>query len=132
MADRKLTVETAPDGAQIVSDGATRWRVYVAGPPDARWVFVNGYIARIEPAAKGRPRGRAGASRDMSAPMPATVVKVLVEPGSRVKKGDVVLMLEAMKMELAIHANQDGVVRAVLCEAGQLVQPGTNLVEIAP
>ncbi len=132
MADRALTVETAPDGAQVVSDGVTRWRVYVAGPPDERWVFVNGHIARLEPVGKDRARGRTRGTSDMSAPMPATVVKVLVEPGSPVKKGDVVLMLEAMKMELAIHASRDGVVRQVRCQPGELVQPGVNLVELEP
>jgi biotin carboxyl carrier protein len=62
--------------------------------------------------------------------MPATVVKVLAEPGTRVRKGDTLIMLEAMKMELAVKAPRDGVVRAVKCQPGELVQPGVNLVEL--
>ncbi len=58
--------------------------------------------------------------------MPATVVKILVEPGAPVSKGDIVLMLEAMKMELPVRASRDGVVRAVLCKPGELVQPGSQ------
>lgn len=127
-----FSTETAPDGAIVVSDGTRRWRVYVAGPPEDRWVFVDGHVMRVEAVAKGRTSRRARGGTDMSAPMPATVVSVLVAPGTRVAKGDVVLTLEAMKMELAIHATRDGVVRAVLCEPGQLVQPGVNLVELEP
>ena len=66
----------------------------------------------------------------MTAPMPATVVKVLVEPGQAVAEGDTVLVLEAMKMELPIRAPRAGVVKAVHCAQGELVQPGVALVEL--
>ena len=128
MAD--FTIDTAPDGAQVVSDGQTRWRVYIAGPPHDRWVFVNGHVFRLDRPEKGRASGRTRGGGDMSAPMPATVVNVLVTAESRVAKGDVLVTLEAMKMELAIRASRDGVVRRVLVEAGQLVQPGAPLLEL--
>jgi 3-methylcrotonyl-CoA carboxylase alpha subunit len=66
----------------------------------------------------------------MAAPMPATVVKILVQAGDRVEKGAPVVMLEAMKMELAVRAAQSGTVRSVNCKPGELVQPGVQLVEI--
>jgi biotin carboxyl carrier protein len=62
--------------------------------------------------------------------MPATVLKVLVAPGSPVKKGDTVIVLEAMKMELPIRAPRSGRVTALHCAKGDLVQPGVNLLEI--
>jgi biotin carboxyl carrier protein len=55
---------------------------------------------------------------------------VEVQAGSHVRKGDTLLILEAMKMELPIRATADGVVRSVECEPGQLVQPGTVLIEL--
>jgi biotin carboxyl carrier protein len=58
-------------------------------------------------------------------------VNVLVQPGARVAKGDVLVMLEAMKMELPVKAPRDGVVRAIRCQPGELVQPGVDLVELA-
>ena len=61
--------------------------------------------------------------------MPATVIRVLVAPGSHVKKGDVVVLLEAMKMELPIRALSDGTVTAVHCRDGELVQADQVLVE---
>jgi biotin carboxyl carrier protein len=62
--------------------------------------------------------------------MPATVLKVLVQPGAKVKKGDVVLILEAMKMELPLRAAGDATVTAVHCREGELVQPDVVLVEL--
>jgi len=62
--------------------------------------------------------------------MPATVVKVLAQPGDAVKKGDVVILLEAMKMELPIRAPADAIVTAVLCRAGEIVQADAILAEL--
>lgn len=126
-----FTVDSVDDGTYLVSDGTRRWRVVVAGPADDRWVFVDGRTERVEIVAQGTRRGRSrGSAHDMTAPMPATVVKVLVEPGVSVQKGAPVVMLEAMKMELAVRAARSGVVRAILCRPGDLVQPGIQLVEI--
>lgn len=66
----------------------------------------------------------------MTAPMPATVVNILVAPGQEVAEGTTVLVLEAMKMELPIRAPRAGVVKAVRCAQGELVQPGVSLVEL--
>jgi biotin carboxyl carrier protein len=124
-------IEELGNGAFVVTHAGRRLRVIVAGPPDDRWVFADGRVARVEIVSRDRRRSsRPSAAHDMSAPMPATVVKILVEPGARVARGDTVLMLEAMKMELPIRASRDGIVRAVLCKPGELVQPGANLVEI--
>ena len=63
--------------------------------------------------------------------MPATVVTVAVAPGDAVKKGDLVVLLEAMKMELPLRATADGVVKSVSCREGDLVQADAVLVEFA-
>ncbi len=57
-------------------------------------------------------------------------VRVDAVPGARVRKGDTLLILEAMKMELPIRAPADGVVRAVHCREGELVTPGVALVDL--
>jgi glutaconyl-CoA decarboxylase len=62
--------------------------------------------------------------------MPATVLRINVKPGDAVKKGDVLVLLEAMKMELPIRAAADATVAAVHCREGELVQPDTPLVEL--
>ena len=62
--------------------------------------------------------------------MPATVRRILVEPGASVAKGDTLLVLEAMKMELPVRAPADGIVASVSCREGDLVQAGVTLVEL--
>ena len=63
--------------------------------------------------------------------MPATVRAVLVTAGDHVTVGQPLVILEAMKMELPLRAPVDGTVKTVRCEPGDLVQPGTALVEVA-
>lgn len=67
----------------------------------------------------------------ITAPMPGTIVNVLVKPGQSVKKGQVVAVLEAMKMENEIVAPVDGKVETVNVDKGQNVSLGDNLLEIA-
>ena len=63
--------------------------------------------------------------------MPATVLKVLVTPGTQVKKGETLVILEAMKMEHALTAPHDGQVSEVAVEAGQQVAEGARIMAIA-
>jgi biotin carboxyl carrier protein len=62
--------------------------------------------------------------------MPATVLKVHVKAGDSVKKGDTVVLLEAMKMELPLRAPGDAIVQAVHCRDGDLVQADAVLVDL--
>lgn len=64
----------------------------------------------------------------IDAPMPGKIVKVVVEEGQSVKAGDVLLVLEAMKMQNEITADADGTVKAVNVEAGQNVKVKESLV----
>jgi len=64
------------------------------------------------------------------APMPATVVAINTTAGHSVNEGDTLIVLEAMKMELPIKSPRSGIVKAVRCAKGELVQPGVNLIEL--
>ena len=63
----------------------------------------------------------------IESPMVGSVWKINVAPGQRVRAGDVLLILEAMKMEVPIHAPEDGTVLQVACKPGQMVTPGSAL-----
>ena len=76
-------------------------------------------------------RATTSAAGTLTAPMPATVIKVHVRPGDAVKKGEIVVVLEAMKMELPLRALGDGVVSAIRCREGELVHADAALVEFA-
>jgi acetyl/propionyl-CoA carboxylase alpha subunit len=118
---------------RVEHDG--RWEVvYVVGQPPDEWAFWNGHVYHGnlgEAHPEGvRSKSPQSAVQALSAPMPASVVKVLVTPGALVKKGDALIILEAMKMELPLRATGDATVKAVHCREGELVQPETVLVEL--
>jgi biotin carboxyl carrier protein len=93
------------------------------------WVFLDGNTYVVESTARRRT-GPAEDPSALAAPMPATVTQVHVSPGATVHAGDVLITLEAMKMELPIRAGIDGTVLAVHCRVGEMVQPGLPLVEL--
>ena len=86
-------------------------------------------VAAPVAAPKAAPAGNAGAIA-VKAPMPGTIMKVNVAPGQAVKKGDVLCVLEAMKMENDISAPQDGVVASVNVQKGASVQGEDVLVTL--
>ena len=87
------------------------------------------------PAARRGRRARAagGATEaDLTAPMQGTVVKLALDVGDPVAAGELVLVLEAMKMENHVVAHRDGVITALPVEAGTVVQQGETLCTIEP
>ena len=114
-------------GELRVGDTGHAW---VCASGDTRWVFLDGEVFAIEVQPEGRRRRAAAAHASLSAPMPATVVRVEVSAGAVVRHGDTLVILEAMKMELPIRASVDGTVTAVHCKPGDLVQPGVALIDI--
>ena len=75
------------------------------------------------------PAGAQGAVK-VNAPMPGKILKVNAAAGAAVKKGDVLVVLEAMKMENEICAPQDGTVATVECSVGDSVETGKVLVSM--
>ena len=71
-----------------------------------------------------------GTGSTVKAPMQATVVKLAVEEGQKVVKGDLILVLEAMKMEQPVEAHKDGVISGINAEVGQTVSSGHVLLAI--
>ena len=82
--------------------------------------------AAEKPAAPA-PAAPAGEGERITSPMPGTILAVNVTPGQSVKKGDVLMILEAMKMENEIMCPRDGVVGSVQAAKGAAVESGTLL-----
>lgn len=80
-----------------------------------------------QPAAKPAPKASA---ESIKAPLPGSIMKVLVTPGQRVKRGDVLLTMESMKMENSIMAERDCTIKAVYVEVGKNVMQDDVLVDI--
>jgi acetyl-CoA/propionyl-CoA carboxylase biotin carboxyl carrier protein len=93
----------------------------------------SGRPAAVPPSRRSHaPTVVAGASGDaVKAPMQATIVKVAVEDGQQVVKGDLVVVLEAMKMEQPIQAHKDGVIGGINADPGTTVSAGHQLLTIS-
>lgn len=81
------------------------------------------------PAAPAAPQGGAG-SVTISAPMPGNVLDIRVAVGEAVKSGQVLVILEAMKMENEIVAPQDGTVATINCQKGDVVNVGDTFLTL--
>lgn len=92
---------------------------------------AGGSAAPAAPAKAAAAPKAVGAGEKVAAPMPGTIVSVNVSNGQSVKKGDVLVVLEAMKMENEIKAPADGTVTSVAVAKGESVDTGATLVTIA-
>jgi biotin carboxyl carrier protein len=130
VGDWQLTVLVDAEGSMRFKElpGTTAWAI---ASGDVRWVFVDGRVFELEIHRQGTARKRGGGHHgSLSAPMPATVLRIDVAVGDRVQRGDTLIILEAMKMELPVKATAAGKIEAIKCQPGELVQPGTALIEI--
>jgi len=117
--------------------GNSRYRVngrlaYATRDRDRAWVFLDGRTYVIETESRDAA-DRVHATDDqvaLSAPMPATIIAIKVAPGQEVAAGDLLVLLEAMKMEVPIKAPRAGRVKSLACREGDLVQPGIPLLEL--
>ena len=104
---------------------------YVSADGAKRWVTVDGKTSVLTRSSGG---GRKSTGHDhpsdLMAPMPGVVRSVNVSEGESVSKGQTLLVLEAMKMEIRIQAKNDGVVRKLFVQQGQTVEREQPLVEV--
>ncbi|MGV9713499.1 acetyl/propionyl/methylcrotonyl-CoA carboxylase subunit alpha [Gordonia sp. NPDC003424] len=123
--------ESLPRQNVVVEVGGRRVEVSLPGDLALGGGGGNG-VVRKKPKARARKKGAAAAASgdSVQAPMQGTVVKVAVEEGQQVATGDLVVVLEAMKMENPVTAHKDGVVTGLAVEAGAAVTQGTLLLEI--
>lgn len=125
-----LAVERVRDGVFVATvDG--RHVPFLCVRDGARtWLHWDGVTYVLEDEDDGARGGQRGHAHGLEAPMPGRVIAVKVAPGQAVVKGEEVLVVEAMKMENALRAPRDGVVKAVSARVGDMVSPGTVLVEL--
>jgi acetyl-CoA/propionyl-CoA carboxylase biotin carboxyl carrier protein len=122
-------VRAVGGGWYVVHEGGRQTRIAIASDADVTWIHADGFVTTQQARTERPARGRRGDDA-VSSPMPATVVAINTAPGRSVNEGDTVIVLEAMKMELPIKAPRSGIVKAVNCAKGELVQPGVNLLEL--
>ncbi|MDE2198686.1 MAG: acetyl-CoA carboxylase biotin carboxylase subunit [Rhodospirillales bacterium] len=148
-----LTIRAAPqegEGRLLTWEGARHVAALREEEPGRLSVLLDGMVTRlalVRTAAEsltvilaGRnhvfflvdplspPRAEAAGGGRIAAPIPGRVASVLVAPGDAVRRGQALIVLEAMKMELTLSAAMDGVVASLRCAEGDMVQEGVDLV----
>ena len=131
--ENELTV-TTQDGQQgwcTTSDGSLHSFAWAwAGNSLELWLDGDVFIfERVERRARSDRETSVGGS-DILALMPGTIKQILVAPGDSVKRGQTVIIMESMKMELTIAAHRDGVVKQIPVEQGGQVEKGMRLLEL--
>jgi biotin carboxyl carrier protein len=116
------------DAPTAGSASATQLAYAIADGPRT-WIFLDGRTYVVERDAPEHVHVTDDQVA-LSAPMPATVISIPVSPGQAVVAGDLLIMLEAMKMELPIRAPRAGRVKALACREGELVPAGVPLIEM--
>ncbi|MGO1768570.1 MAG: acetyl/propionyl/methylcrotonyl-CoA carboxylase subunit alpha [Microbacterium sp.] len=132
--DGELAAPEPPEPRHTVVVEVAGKRLEVSLPDRVTSSAPSGRPAAAPPSRRSHSGSAvsSGASGNaLQSPMQATVVKIAVEDGQEVVKGDLVLVLEAMKMEQPLHAHKDGVVSAIDAPVGQTVSAGHRLLEIA-
>ena len=129
----ELTV-TTQDGQQgwcTTSEGSLHSFAWAwAGNSLELWLDGDVFIfERVERRARSDRETSVGGS-DILALMPGMIKQILVAPGDSVKRGQTVIIMESMKMELTIAAHRDGVVKRIPVEQGGQVEKGMRLLEL--
>ena len=125
MKNLKVTVNGVAYDVQVEEVGTSSAPSVAAAAPAAPTPAA----PAAKPAAAPKAAAPAGAET-IKAPMPGTILNILVKPGQKVAKGDTLLILEAMKMENEIVSPRDAVVDGVSVNKGESVDSGTPLVSL--
>jgi 3-methylcrotonyl-CoA carboxylase alpha subunit len=132
LEDARLDVVALGNGRYLVRDGSSTRIAFAVAAPRETWVFLDGRTYLVTSSGTvGTRTASTDEAGTLAAPMPATVVKIEVALGQSVTRDSLLIMLEAMKMELPIRAPRDGRVTAIHCRAGEIVQAGVPLLELS-
>ncbi|MBI5667541.1 MAG: biotin/lipoyl-binding protein [Chloroflexi bacterium] len=133
IGDRTYTVQAQPlnEGGWLLALGRQRFVVYSAVEGNTRFLSLEGqdYTLTV-PDTRAARRQRSAGGGDLTAQMPGQVVDVLVNEGDTVERGQTLVILEAMKMEIRVAAPAAGRVKRLLARKGEVVERGQLLVEI--
>ena len=113
--------------SEINEDGEVKVFFELNGQP--RTIRVKNHA--VTATKVSRPKAEAGNPDHIGAPMPGVVATVAAVAGKKVKEGDLLLTIEAMKMETGIHAERDAVIKAVHVGAGSQIDAKDLMIELA-
>jgi biotin carboxyl carrier protein len=134
MDDETVDVEiiSVENGKLDLSIDGERVTAYVSSDNAKRWVTINGrtYLLTKQSGARKSGGGHHHAAGELTAPMPGQVRAVNVSEGDEVTKGQTLMVLEAMKMEIRIQSPSDGKVGELFVKQGQTVEREQILIKV--
>jgi biotin carboxyl carrier protein len=127
------TLEPLTDGSAMLAVGGRRF--HISGMKRARSILVaagpmSAEYQIVETRRGARHTGLTAPIVD--APMPGTVLKILVSEGAKVATNDPLIVLEAMKTETTLSAESPAVIKRICVQVGQRVDHGATLIELGP
>jgi biotin carboxyl carrier protein len=125
----KVAINRIEDTIADVEVNGTPYKVEMNKPAKKQVVTINRPAQTTTPPPVSRPQTSSGAEA-LRSPLPGIILEILCKAGDTVKKGQKVLVLEAMKMENVINADRDGVIKEVKINKGDSVLEGADLVII--
>lgn len=134
LGDETVEVEilgTQDGKLDLLIDG-DRVTAYISSDNAKRWVTINGrtYLLTKQTGSRKGTGGHQNAAGELTAPMPGQVRAVNVSEGDSVTKGQTLMILEAMKMEIRIQSPMDGIVSKLLAKQGQTVEREQALITV--
>jgi biotin carboxyl carrier protein len=125
----KVVINRIEDTIADVEVNGTPYKVEMNKPTQKQVITIN-RPAQTTVAPVARPQAASSGANALRSPLPGVIIEVLCKIGDTVKKGQKLLVLEAMKMENAINAEKDGVVKELKVNKGDSVLEGADLIII--
>ncbi|MDR3340682.1 MAG: acetyl-CoA carboxylase biotin carboxyl carrier protein subunit [Candidatus Symbiothrix sp.] len=125
----KVVINRIEDTIADVEVNGTPYKVEMNKPAQKHVVTINRPAQTTTPPPISRPQTNSGVGV-LRSPLPGIILEILCKVGDTVKKGQKVLVLEAMKMENVINADRDGVIKEVKINKGDSVLEGAELIII--
>lgn len=129
-----FTTLSGGENEVLVSAPGRLDRAFVLRVKDTIFLHLSGHTLSVEAVSSEQLAVAGDHHQDLSAvaPMPGTVIKVIAVEGAQVKRGEALVIVEAMKMENEVRAMTDAIVAKVMVKAGEKVGFGQQLVELIP
>lgn len=116
----------------MIDNGINNQRFSIEFHPEFWFIHDTFHSYKIEQQVSSLPSHHTGSqAKEITSPMPATIVAILKSNGDTISQGEPLLILEAMKMEHTIYAPFDGIIKQLYYQAGQQVQEGQQLLELS-
>jgi len=121
------------DGSLVLGIGEHRYHIYGTKRANSIAIAAGAMSAEYQIVEERRGSHHGGlTSSSVDAPMPGTVLKILVSEGARVQTNDPLIVLEAMKTETTLSVESDAMIKRIHVQVGQRVDHGATLIELGP